>query len=778
MAETLKIVGEFVDNITPGLEKVAGGTNSLKSSLDNLAGGLASGGAATVFAGLAVAATAAVAAIASLTNEAINNAAAMGEMAQKMGLTTDQLQEFNLAAELGGASTRDMQMALRGLNDQIDKAASDESSKAAKMFKELGINVKDASGNLISGSDALKQIADKFANAEDGARKSALAMELGGRGMVNLIPMLNEGADSIERINKAQKEMGAVWTAEEIKMADEYTDSMDMVWKAIKSIGDIIAKELLPYMVEWAKYLAESAKEGGTLNLVIRGLAEAFVFLMGFLDPLIVGFSTLMTTIKVVGMGIGAVAASIVAVTKGEFGQAKDILVQYTQDAKKAYLDLADVVNKTRDPKTPTPSGEKKTGILPSPGEIEKATKDAQEYSKWLDKMKVQIAELSAKQVKELEVAMLKTKNLYEMDRNERAGWMAAETLRLEVMEKANKLRAEAEKFKGKERADAMAKIDEYQKRGEKGGDLYENAYNAGRQIEEATAKAKVWQDTVIKNRDALKDLTIQQEQYNIMLEKGAITQEEYTKLMRDNARAQEDLAASQTIAGQAFNEYITKNRRSMEDTVQKMAAIRDANAQGKMSAAEYTKAMYDLQKSYDDLNPTYAINQVEKMNEEIKKTTASFEGMFADYIFDAMQGKWGNLADTVKKAIDRMVANMLAAKIQMALFGDMGSTPAGKTPSSTGLLGGLFGSIFGMRESGGPVKAGMPYIVGEKRPEVFIPPTDGYVAPDASALGGQTYITIQAVDTQSFNQALAKDPRFLTQLVMGAQRKYGITGT
>jgi hypothetical protein len=35
-----------------------------------------------------------------------------------------------------------------------------------------------------------------------------------------------------------------------------------------------------------------------------------------------------------------------------------------------------------------------------------------------------------------------------------------------------------------------------------------------------------------------------------------------------------------------------------------------------------------------------------------------------------------------------------------------------------------------GMREKGGPVKAGQPYVVGEKRPELFVPKTDGYIAP------------------------------------------------
>jgi hypothetical protein len=33
-------------------------------------------------------------------------------------------------------------------------------------------------------------------------------------------------------------------------------------------------------------------------------------------------------------------------------------------------------------------------------------------------------------------------------------------------------------------------------------------------------------------------------------------------------------------------------------------------------------------------------------------------------------------------------------------------------------------------RETGGPVSAGTPYVVGEKRPELFVPSQSGYIIP------------------------------------------------
>ena len=42
-------------------------------------------------------------------------------------------------------------------------------------------------------------------------------------------------------------------------------------------------------------------------------------------------------------------------------------------------------------------------------------------------------------------------------------------------------------------------------------------------------------------------------------------------------------------------------------------------------------------------------------------------------------------------------------------------------------------------REAGGPVMAGVPYVVGEKRPELFVPDVPGYVLPSVPESFGDT---------------------------------------
>jgi len=78
---------------------------------------------------------------------------------------------------------------------------------------------------------------------------------------------------------------------------------------------------------------------------------------------------------------------------------------------------------------------------------------------------------------------------------------------------------------------------------------------------------------------------------------------------------------------------------------------------------------------------------------------------------------------------------------------------------------------------------------VGEEGPELFIPKQSGTVIPNDTTMGimgaggpsvggGRTpsqNITINAVDTQSFKQALARDPEFIYSLTrVGAKRTPG----
>lgn len=158
------------------------------------------------------------------------------------------------------------------------------------------------------------------------------------------------------------------------------------------------------------------------------------------------------------------------------------------------------------------------------------------------------------------------------------------------------------------------------------------------------------------------------------------------------------------------------------------------------------------------------------------EQTAKGMQSSFSTFFFDVMQGKTSSLTDSISQMISRIVAEMLAAQATMALFGS--------SMGGSGGSGGIFGSLFGgFRAGGGSVQAGVPYVVGEQRPELFVPKTDGYILPDANAAmggGGSTNnitFEIKALDSQDVIRSMEKVKRQLVDIVNNTSRQYNLGG-
>jgi hypothetical protein len=99
-----------------------------------------------------------------------------------------------------------------------------------------------------------------------------------------------------------------------------------------------------------------------------------------------------------------------------------------------------------------------------------------------------------------------------------------------------------------------------------------------------------------------------------------------------------------------------------------------------------------------------------------------------ANYLFDPFDGGIKGMLTNFIDILRRMAAEMAASSI----FDFIGGA-ATKSAGSGGFLGAIGGffSKLGKRAAGGPVGAGMPYLVGELGPELFVPNVSGYVQPN-----------------------------------------------
>mgnify|MGYP001032264156 CR=1 FL=1 len=116
------------------------------------------------------------------------------------------------------------------------------------------------------------------------------------------------------------------------------------------------------------------------------------------------------------------------------------------------------------------------------------------------------------------------------------------------------------------------------------------------------------------------------------------------------------------------------------------------------------------------------------------------FESIITDSLLNGFQGGAKGILKSFGELMAQLIAQAVAADLAKRIFG----AAAGGT--GTGWIGMLAGFVTG-KASGGPIRAGMPYIVGERGPELIVPPGNANVIP-AGRFGAQTNYISLTVET------------------------------
>jgi len=225
-------------------------------------------------------------------------------------------------------------------------------------------------------------------------------------------------------------------------------------------------------------------------------------------------------------------------------------------------------------------------------------------------------------------------------------------------------------------------------------------------------------------------------------------------------ALAQEkDIRAQQSIINDG-NEKLVANQRDIE---RELAAIDQQRIKDgarlladKQSELDLLKQTDPLKRDLLQIEQYLKSEEIAKLNltqgqldqlrkiltatAQIKNASSGLKSLYADIgmslksgIVDAIQGAIDgtkSLGDVASQVLRNIANKLLDVAINMALFGEMSGTGSGG-----GLLGGLFKPS--PRAMGGSVRAGQPYLVGERGPELFMPGRSGGIAPTGSFGGG-----------------------------------------
>ena len=249
----------------------------------------------------------------------------INDLSQRTGISTELLSSFKLAADKSGSSLEGFATGMKGLSRAMFDA-NDGLAASKEAFDQIGVAYTDAEGKLRPLNDVMLDVADRFKDMPDGARKSALAMRLFGKSGIDLIPMLNLGRAGLEKEADAARKLGMVFSKEAAKACDEFNDSLAELKGGMQGVGIQIGNALMPIVkglvdgitttitkvVAWTKTHEDLTRVLGTTALGLGSVMAVLGPMLMMLPGLIKGWQGLAAALQ---LSTAALAASVAGLT-------------------------------------------------------------------------------------------------------------------------------------------------------------------------------------------------------------------------------------------------------------------------------------------------------------------------------------------------------------------------------------------------------------------------------------------------------------------------------
>lgn len=169
-------------------------------------------------------------ALTSLVTETAKEGDSLAKLAKSTGTTIEFLSGLRHAAQIAGTSLQDMRMAFA-------RMVMNMTSEDAAVFESIGIQVRDASGQLRNAQTVFLEVADYFSGMENQTERAGLALQMFGRSAQGLVPLLSEGGENIRKYINEAAELGLVMDKDAGAAAERFVDASERlgaVWQGMK----------------------------------------------------------------------------------------------------------------------------------------------------------------------------------------------------------------------------------------------------------------------------------------------------------------------------------------------------------------------------------------------------------------------------------------------------------------------------------------------------------------------------------------------------------------
>jgi hypothetical protein len=694
-----------------------------------------------------------------------NMADAVSDLADATGLAAGEVQAFQNAMVLAGGDAENAGKAIVKFYKTLEEGASDQSSKAAEALAKVGIGLNEL--RTLSEGQLLAKTLQELAGMDAGAARTALGIELLGKsfGMIN--------PKTFQEILKTQ-DVEAL--QDELNRLGQVNDNIQASFMELQKAGiDAFGAILGPI-----ENFRLSADQASTL-IKILGAGIAIAFSASVVRNVITLVSAVSALSK--ALRITAIAQAAVVALTGPAGWA--VLAAGAAAAAAAVYGLDKLLGDANK-ETVALGNSAKTAF----GQMNAGKGGAFKGATGVTKQQADNRAKEALAAKQVTDQMIRQNDEANKLRQQSIDLMGMESTRANLIQS----NARAESDGRKQIADLDAKIVAERAKGKDTNAAI--IVQLQQQKDEVTNQVN--ETTRLNDAEAKRTLELKRQQdildYNIQLIaiSGNIEAQKFANQVREKVIAGrlDEEQANRTIA--LINER-EQHAARLDQMQQKLNAAskagddEQATAIAKLMDLETKRYNSEIQllirkgelqdklAQSSEAGAVAAMNNIAKQFEPYKMAQDAILmgwnkiGSAVDEFVETGKFKFSDFARSVVQDLLKMI---IKAQIFKAIQGTLG----------------LFGISIPGLASGGPAKAGQPYIVGEKGPELFVPKSAGTVIPNnklpsaAQATGSgmvnapitNNYITnnIQAVDAKSVAQLFAENRKTLLGSVEMARRE------
>lgn len=307
LADSMREAGKSSDGLGADMARL----NTELAKTDGLAGkaGGSLGAVLKSMAGLAAGFFAAGAAGAKFS-ETVAELETIGRTADSLNLPVEDVDAFSRSMVAMGGDAQGARDSLVDMAESIGEAVQDVESGRAKVYKQLGISLKDVNGQAITATEGMLRLSDAVA----GMSKEEAIFRIKELGITDnrTVELILKGRKEMERMLKVQKEQSGV-TKESVENARKYQEAMSRLNNAQDSITTQMAAALIPALtkvIEWVAKGVEWMRENKQTVVAFFGAIAAVVAMVYLPAMVSAAAATLAATWPLILLGAIVTAAA------------------------------------------------------------------------------------------------------------------------------------------------------------------------------------------------------------------------------------------------------------------------------------------------------------------------------------------------------------------------------------------------------------------------------------------------------------------------------------